>query len=31
VLPLHHEAMSEKTKARIAHRKSSAVAFGMRY
>jgi hypothetical protein len=31
VLPLHHEATSEKIKARIAHRKSAAVAFGMRY
>src|SRR5439155_9240375 len=30
VLPLHHEAMNEKIKARIAHCKSSAVAFAMR-
>jgi hypothetical protein len=31
VLPLHHEATSEKIKARIAHRKSSAVALVMLY
>jgi hypothetical protein len=31
VLPLHHEAMSEKIKARIAHCKSSAVALVMLY
>ncbi len=31
VLPLHHEAMSEKIKARIAHCKSRAVAFVLIY
>ncbi len=30
VLPLQHEATSEKIKARIAHCKSTAVAFAMR-